>query len=385
MTAWHTKKLGDVLEVQNGYAFDSKGFNSEYGIPLIRIRSLKAGTETETRYAGDYESKYVVSAGDLLVGMDGEFGCYEWKGEPALLNQRVCRLRGFSGELVPRFLFYGVNDFLKAIEDVTGFTTVKHLSSKQIICIEFPIPPLAEQHRIIRILDEAFENIAVATANTQKNLKNARAVFESYLESILLNSRWNWKTLGDLCDRVEYGTSAKSKAMGGVAVLRMGNIQNGKLDWKNLAYSDDEAEINKYLLEHDDVLFNRTNSPELVGKTGIYKSEMPAIFAGYLIRIHRKKNLLDADFLNYFLNSQIALDYGKTVTISSVNQANINGTKLRGYPIPAIPLAAQREIVANLNAISFDTQRLETIYKQKLDSLEALKKSLLHQAFSGEL
>ena len=118
---WERKRLGDVLEVQNGYAFDSDGFNSSKGLPLIRIRSLKPGVETETRYDGEYDEKYIVRAGDLLIGMDGEFGCYEWKGEPSLLNQRVCRLQGFSGELLPRFLFYGVNDYLKAIEDVTGY------------------------------------------------------------------------------------------------------------------------------------------------------------------------------------------------------------------------------------------------------------------------
>ena len=100
-------------------------------------------------------------------------------------------------------------------------------------------------------------------------------------------------------------------------MLRMGNIQDGQLDWENLVYTDDKDEIAKYLLKNNDVLFNRTNSPELVGKTAIYKSEMPAIFAGYLIRIHRKEDLLDGDFLNYFLNSQRALDYGKTVVIAS--------------------------------------------------------------------
>lgn len=150
---WKVNKLGDVLEVQNGYAFDSKGFNSTNGLPLIRIRSLKSGTESETRFDGDYDKRYVVKAGDLLIGMDGEFGCYEWKGKPALLNQRVCRLQGFSGELVPRFLFYGVNDYLKEIEDVTGFTTVKHLSSKQILAIEFPFPSLEEQRGIVNQLD----------------------------------------------------------------------------------------------------------------------------------------------------------------------------------------------------------------------------------------
>lgn len=168
-------------------------------------------------------------------------------------------------------------------------------------------------------------------------------------------------------------------------VLRMGNIQDGRLDWGNLVYSDNEEENERYQLKHNDVLFNRTNSPELVGKTAIYKGERPAIFAGYLIRIHRKEDLLDADFLNYFLNSRIAFDYGKTVVISSVNQANINGAKLKTYPIPTPPLADQHRIATQLDALSAATQRLAALYERKLAALAALRQALLHQAFAGEL
>jgi type I restriction enzyme S subunit len=121
-TGWKNHKLDDLLEVQNGYAFNSKLFGVSKGVPLIRIRDLKGGTETETRYSGEYDDKYLVKAGDLLIGMDGEFGCYEWRGGDALLNQRVCRLERFSGKLLPRFLLYGLNSYLKEIEDVTGYT-----------------------------------------------------------------------------------------------------------------------------------------------------------------------------------------------------------------------------------------------------------------------
>ena len=208
-------------------------------------------------------------------------------------------------------------------------------------------------------------------------------MFESHLKSALREKKWKWKTLGELCEDVEYGSSAKSKAEGGVPVLRMGNIQDGRFDWGKLVYTDDKAEIKKYLLVAANVFDNRPHSPELVGKTAIYKSEIPAIFAGYLIRINRKEDLLDADYLNYFLNSQIAFDYGKTVVISSVNQANINGTKLKSYPIPVPTLSDQKAIVAVLNDLSDETQRLESIYQKKLVALDDLKKSLLHQAFSG--
>jgi type I restriction enzyme S subunit len=165
----------------------------------------------------------------------------------------------------------------------------------------------------------------------------------------------------------------------------MGNIQNGRFNWDSLVYSDDEEDNKQYLLKYNDVLFNRTNSPELVGKTAIYKSEMPAIFAGYLIRIHIKEDLLDADYLNFYLNSKMANEYGKTVVISSVNQANINGTKLKTYPIPLPKLKQQQAIVQKLDALSAETKRLEAIYQRKIEDLEELKKSVLQKAFNGEL
>ena len=164
---WEMKKLGDVLKIQNGYAFNSKLFTIDEGTPLIRIRDIKEGIGTKTNFNGPYDNKYEVNSGDFLIGMDGEFGCYQWKGDISLLNQRVCRLQGFSDRLYSRFLFYGINKYLKAIEDKTAFTTVKHISSKQIENIEIPLPPLPEQQRIVAILDETFAAIDKAKANAE--------------------------------------------------------------------------------------------------------------------------------------------------------------------------------------------------------------------------
>jgi len=271
------------------------------------------------------------------------------------------------------------------LERASTGATMKNISNDTLATLEIEVPSPPEQERIVAILDEAFKGIATAEVNAEKNLQNARAIFDSYLQSVLRSKKWRWKTLGDLCHDVEYGSSAKSKKEGKVPVLRMGNIQDGQLDWENLAYTNDKDEIKKYLLRDNDVLFNRTNSPELVGKTAIYRGERPAIFAGYLIRIHRKEELLDAEFLCYFLNSQIAIDHGKSVVISSVNQANINGTKLKSYPIPAPSLPEQKAIVATVKKVSNETRRLARLYEDKLAALDALKKSLLNRAFAGEL
>ena len=202
MNNWNHRVLRELLKIQNGYAFNSKLFRTNAGVPLIRIRDLKGGNVTETRFSGAFDPTYLVNAGDLLIGMDGEFGCYQWKGGQALLNQRVCKLTEFTPNLVPKFLFYGVNIYLKEIEDLTGFTTVKHLSSKQIASIRFPVPPISEQKRIVAILDEAFVGIDAAIANTEKNLANARELFASCLNSIIAedNPSWSKATIEQLVE-----------------------------------------------------------------------------------------------------------------------------------------------------------------------------------------
>lgn len=162
----------------------------------------------------------------------------------------------------------------------------------------------------------------------------------------LIPVNWEVKKLGAVVKSVSYGSSSKSKPFGGVPVLRMGNIQGGRFDFADLVYTDDPSEIAKYLLEYNDVLFNRTNTVDLVGKTAIYKGEMPAIFAGYLIRINIKKDELDPDFLNYWLNTKIAQSYGQLVLSVAVGQANINGTKLKTYPIPLPPTIAEQTAIA---------------------------------------
>ena len=315
----------------------------------------------------------------------GEFAITEI---PLATNQQFNGLVVKNQKLLsPYFLFHFCATLKDKLLNLSGKTTIDFIPISRLRELEIPIPPLPEQQRIVSVLDEAFASIAQAKSNAERNLVNARELFELSLQNFLMKAakKWGIKSLGDVCEKVEYGSSAKSQPTGKIPVLRMGNIQNGRFDWTNLVYTSDKDEIKKYLLKHNDVLFNRTNSPELVGKTAIYKSEMPAIFAGYLIRIHRKEDLLDADYLNYFLNSGMAVKYGKTVFISSVNQANINGQKLKSYPIPLPSLAEQRAIVGRLEALSAETKRLEGIYQRKVESLEELKKSVLQKAFEGEL
>jgi len=196
---------------------------------------------------------------------------------------------------------------------------------------------------------------------------------------------WAWEKLGWMTTGVEYGTSAKSQKQGSHPVLRMGNIQNAKFDWSDLVYTSVEEEIEKYLLRVGDVLFNRTNSPELVGKTAIYTEATPALFAGYLIRVNQIDCVVISQYLNLFLNSHVAKQYGNTVKTDGVNQSNINGEKLSNYPFPYCSFAEQRKVVEILDEKLSVIDACLSDTEINLARSDALRQSILKKAFSGQL
>ena len=200
-----------------------------------------------------------------------------------------------------------------------------------------------------------------------------------------LPESWVWRKLGSLTCGVKYGTAAKSAKAGTAPVLRMGNIQNAKFDWADLVYTSDDDEISEYLLHDGDVLFNRTNSPELVGKTAIYRGERRAIFAGYLIRVNHIRSVADSQYVNLFLNSHVARKYGNSVKTDGVNQSNINGTKLSNYPFPCCSIEEQREVASILEKTLALVDETEADISQELQKADALRQSVLKKAFAGQL
>ena len=200
-----------------------------------------------------------------------------------------------------------------------------------------------------------------------------------------LPESWVWRKLGSLTCGVKYGTAAKSAKAGTAPVLRMGNIQNAKFDWADLVYTSDDDEISEYLLHDGDVLFNRTNSPELVGKTAIYRGERRAIFAGYLIRVNHIRSVADSQYVNLFLNSHVARKYGNSVKTDGVNQSNINGTKLSNYPFPCCSIEEQREVASILEKTLSLVDETEAGISQELQKADALRQSVLKKAFAGQL
>ena len=200
------------------------------------------------------------------------------------------------------------------------------------------MPPLPEQQRIVGILDEAFDGIATAKANAEKNLQNARALFESHLQSVFTQRGAGWveKRLGEIA-KTQYGLSEPMNEEGeGFKIFRMGELQDGRLiDTGRMKFVDiDRAEFEKYKLRAGDVLFNRTNSFELVGKTGIFALSGDYCFASYLVRVLPNPKTMLSEFLNYLMNSGEFQRSVKQKASKSINQANINATILSNCTFP---------------------------------------------------
>ncbi len=193
---------------------------------------------------------------------------------------------------------------------------------------------------------------------------------------------WAWTRIKTVSVDLPYGTSKKSNSSGKVAVLRMRNLQDGEIDYSDLVYSSDEADIEKYYLLENDLLFNRTNSAEWVGKTSIYRGDTPAIYAGYLIRI---RTPLCGEYLNAVMNSSYAKNYCIRVKTDAVNQSNINAQKLGMFLVPVAPIKEQHRIVTSFKRTFEFTQCIQSEKKELSALIQSTKVKILDLAIRGQL
>ena len=240
----------------------------------------------------------------------------------------------------------------------TNGSTMLHLTKEGIEQLQIPLPPLSIQQQIVSEIE-----------GYQKIIDGAKQIVNNYKPTISINPDWEIVELGEVCDNFQYGSSKKSNDKGKIPCLRMGNIQNGRIDWGDLKFAPDDEEFKKYLLNNDDVLFNRTNSAVHVGKTAIYKGERKAVFAGYLIRINYQKDKIIGDFLNYSLNTNEAKAFCQRVKTDGVNQSNINATILSTFTFPLPSISEQHEIVQRIEeeqALVNGNKKLIALFEQKI-------------------
>ena len=376
---WAIAKFEDLLDYiqPTEYIVESTEYDDKYKTPVLTAgKSFIKGYTNETN--GIFYAVPVIIFDDFTTAT-------QFVNFPFKVKSSAMKILKPTSKLVNiKLAFY----FMQTVH--LKNETHKRYWISEYSKLAIPLPPEKEQQRIFDKIEELITGLDKGIEyleSAQKQLKVYRqSVLKWAFEGKLTNEKnIKWGKLKEVCEGVEYGSATKSKKQGKIPVLRMGNIQSGKLDWSDLVYTSDEEEIKKYFLKKDDVLFNRTNSPEWVGKTAIYKGERPAIFAGYLIRINRNEQLLDANYLNHFLNSHTAKRHGNKVKSFGVNQSNINGTKLKAYPFPITSIEAQKKIVTEIESRLSVCDKIEEIIETSLLQSQALRLSIIKKGFEGKL
>jgi len=199
---------------------------------------------------------------------------------------------------------------------------------------------------------------------------------------------WLLVQLRDVIHGLQYGTSVKSdkSVKNGVPVLRMGNIQNGAIDLSDLkVIARDAANLEVFRLRPGDILFNRTNSPELVGKAAVFDDDREMVFASYLVRIGCDERLVASPYVCAWINSPWGRQWARAVRRDCINQSNINASKLQVLPVPLPPLAEQEEIVRRMAALFRFADAIESRLEAALAQVDALPRTILERAMRGEL
>ncbi len=338
--------------------------------------------------------------GDLLVCEGGEIGrAAIWNGKVKKMSfqNHLHRLRPIVEEVEPRFYVYFLQSAftqLGIFEGVGNKTTIPNLSRSRLAGLEVPQPTIDEQLAIVATLSQVREAIKTQhqSVTIAQDLKRAamQALFTRGLRGEVqketeigpVPESWKLRPIGEFAHQLQYGLSVRGEPSGRYPILRMNCQQDGKVLLRDLQFVNVDDETAKaYRVKPGDILFNRTNSYELVGRTAIVEIETNAVFASYLVRVSVDNKRLDPRFLNHFLNWGSAQAELKKLASRGVSQANISAGKLREFGIPVTDLDEQREIVAILDAID----RKIDLHRRKRAVLDDLFKTLLHKLMTREI
>jgi type I restriction enzyme S subunit len=391
---WQTKTLGDVCGVINGGTLKT-------GVPEYWDGNHRWITPAEmgkrlSPYVSDTERKItdlglrdssarMLPPNSVILSSRAPIGHLVINTEPMGTNQG-CKGLIPRSQIEHKFLYYYLSSIVDLLNSLGTGATFNELSGGKLKEVTVPVPPLAEQQRIVGLLDEAFEGLATAKANAEKNLQNARALFESHLQSVFTQRGpgWKQKTLEEIATTFGRGKSKhrprnEPKLYGGkYPFIQTGDIRNADhfITEHSQTYSEAGLAQSKLWPKGTICITIAAN----IAETAILGFD--ACFPDSVIGVVANPKEAEVGFIEYLLQSFKAriqaLGKGSA-------QANINMGTFENERFPFPPVAEQKQIVEKLDALSEETQRLARLYERKHAALEALKKSLLHQAFTGEL
>lgn len=355
--------LGEILELRYGKALKAED-RSNSGFAVIGSGGI----------TGHHATPFVTGP-TIVVGRKGSIGSLTyapdgcWPIDTAYFVQ-------LKQEVNLRWLYWSMQ--LLHLDSMNKSAAVPGLNRDDAYRARLPLPPLPEQRRIAAILDEADALRTTAVTATER-VDDARA---AQFEHLFPSATEDLTTIGALIESTQYGTSGKAGGTGRFPILRMSNLTaRGRIDLRDMKYIDiPDQEVEKYLVRKGDVLFNRTNSAELVGKTAVYREDVPRVYAGYLVRLRASDEVI-AEYIAGYLNSVHGKRTLRRMAKSIVGMANINAREVQTIRLPAPSAEKLHAYKAFVDESWSNTARLESRARE-LDSLFA---SLQHRAFRGEL
>jgi type I restriction enzyme S subunit len=387
--SWQRHKLGDLARYINGKAFKPQDWKPT-GLPIIRIQNLTSREKPFNYCDQSIEDRYLVRDGDLLISWSATLGSFIWDRGPAALNQHIFKAIPKEDLIERDFLHYLLLVTLDEMSEHAHGIAMKHITKGKFEAIEVALPPLLEQRRIVARIKACMERVEEIEDLRDQSIREAinieLACFHDSLMEGMERKRWPVMTLGDVSKSFRYGTSAKAHSQGeGLPVIRMGNLQGGYLDLSDLKYIEMSAtEAARYKLNVGDVLINRTNSLELVGKAATFGVEEGVwLYASYLVRVEVDRERVIPEFVSSVINSALGRGYVLRTARRAIGMVNLNAKEMAKFPIPVPSLNEQEQVVARL----MDARRLAEGLRASITGSEVgfLRDAVLQKAFTGEL
>ena len=385
------RTLGELFHFKNGRGFKKTEWGTN-GLPIIRIQNLNDEKAEFNYYKGSYEKDILVQKGDLLFSWSGtvgsSFGPHIWSRQDGLLNQHIFKI-GFKTDIESRYAYFALEYITEEIErSVNGSVGLVHITKEKLNQFTIPVPGMMKQQRIVSILDEAFEGIATAKANAEKNLQNAREVFKSHLQSALTQKRSGWKekSLDSIATFSSGGTPSKQNA----------SYWNGPIPWvsgrdmKTDRIGDTVLHISRAAVEASATRIAPIGSLLILVRgmglaNGVAIAELVAPCAfNQDIKGIRANPGIDPRFLLFSLRTKLS-ESDQILSNAAHGTLKIDMEVLQSITLLIPSLEIQREAVKQIDEIQEETKHLESIYREKLSSLDELKQSLLNRAFNGDL
>ena len=378
---WNIKKLGECFSLKSGERLASKMMNSSGTYHVFGGNGI----------AGTHDS-FNLSGNNIIIGRVGALcGNVRQVNGEVWLTDNAFKLVNYKYKFDYSFLTYLLNfKNLRQYARQSAQPVISNSSLKEVV-LEFP--SIREQKRIVAILDKAFTAIDKAKANTQQNLKNAKELFQSYLQGVFENKDrvWEKKLLAEITLKIGSGATPKggksSYKTEGVSLIRSMNVHDLQFVEKNLAFIDDGQanSLANVILQENDILLNITGA-SVTRSCIVPKQYLPARVNQHVSIIRTKKDVINPIFLSFLLVSKHYKSKLLDIAEQGATRQAITKLQLEEFNV-FFPksIKEQQAIVTKLSTFSSKIKKLENIYQKKLDNLEELKKSILQKAFSGEL